>query len=375
MRIIYITDQIYLHGGAEKILIQKMNYWVEFYGYEVLLITSQQCGRKPFFQLNEKVRHIDLDLNYVEGVSYFSPKNFRKIPQHAKKLKAAIREFDPDAIFVLSLGFVRYMLPFIAKGYPLYNEYHTSYYGFELSYRLRSRIGKIRNRVSKAFADLVEARYTNIVYLNQAEYDHYKKKNAVIIPNFFDVIDSPPQHAKKKQAVSLGRLCYQKGYDLLIDAWEIVDRAETGWTLQIYGNGEDRDALAEKIAVKGLSRTVFLNPATDTINEKLSESGFYVMSSRFETFPMVLLEAMSNGLPTVSFDCPTGPASMLTRNQDGLLVPEADIQALASAILGMIGDDAMRQKMGAAALENVKRFDRRTVMAQWDELIRKNAKK
>lgn len=372
MKIIYITDQIYLHGGAEKILIQKLNYWVEWYGYEVLLITSEQKGKAPFFKLNEKVQRLDLAVDYEEGISYLHPKNLKKLPKHISKLKTAISDFNPDAIFLISLGFIRYILPFISGKFPIYNEYHTSYYGFELKYNQLSFIHRLKKQFSYLLIDLVETRYTKIVFLNDAEFNHYKRNNAVIIPNFFDEIKATVSVPKKNQLISLGRLCYQKGYDLLIDVWEIVDREKTGYTLQIYGNGEDHQMLQEKIAAKNLEHSLHLNPATNAINEKLSESQFYVMSSRFETFPMVILEALSNGLPVVSFNCPTGPASMLIQNQDGLMVPNGDIKALADAILLLINDRERAEKMGRAGLENVKRFNPKQVMEQWDQLIRAN---
>jgi len=372
MKIIYITDQIHLHGGAEKILIQKLNYWVEWYGYDVLLITSEQRGKKPFFHLNEKVQWVDLGINYIEGVSYFNPKNFTKFPKHYSTLKTAIHEFKPDAIFLLSLGLVRFILPLIASRFRIYNEYHTSYYGFHLGYQRLSALHKIKKNITNAAIAFVESFYTKIVFLNDAEFKHYNRKNGVIIPNFFDEIKHPVSGPKKNQAISLGRLSYQKGYDLLIDVWEIVNASVDDWTLEIYGNGENHDALQEQIRNKNLQDTIHLNKATDNVNEKLSESAFYVMSSRFETFPMVLLEAMSNALPVVSFDCPTGPASMLTPNEDSYLVPHNDVSAMAERMIFIMRNEELRNEMGQKALQNVKRFNPQAIMRQWDELIKNN---
>jgi len=374
MKIIYITDQIYLHGGAEKILIQKLNYWADQFGYDVLLITSQQLGKDPIFELSNKVKRIDLEINYVEGVSFLSKVNLRKFPQHISKLKKAINDFKPDAIFLVSLNIIRYALPFISGKYNIYNEYHTSYYGFQLGYERLSIAGKIKRRLAYALNSFVESFYTNIIFLNKAEYQHYNRKNAVIIPNFFDETANLPVLSKKNQIISLGRLSYQKGYDLLIDVWEIVDREQMGWTLEIFGNGEDQDALLKKIESKNLSHSLHLNPATNQINHKLAESQFYVMSSRFETFPMVLLEAMSNKLPTVSFNCPTGPESMLTQGEDGIIVPNGDIEALAKEILSLMKDENRRNQMGENAGKNVKRFNPQHIMAKWDALIKSNLK-
>ncbi|HEY0092599.1 MAG TPA: glycosyltransferase family 4 protein [Flavobacterium sp.] len=374
MRIIYITDQIYLHGGAEKILIQKLNYWVDWYGYDVLLVTSQQQGRNPFFPMHKNVQWVDLGVNYTEGVSYFNPSNLKKFPGHINKLKKAIADFKPDAIFLISLGLIRYVLPFISGKYPVYNEYHTSYYKFCMNYDEFSPFQKLKKHLADTLIRFAEHYYTGIVFLNQAEYDYYKRPNGLIIPNFFDEIREPLAMPKRNSIITLGRLSDQKGYDLLIEAWKIADEMNTGWTLEIYGNGEDKEMLQRKISEHNLGHSLYLHPATDQVNEKLSESGFYVMSSRYETFPMVLLEAMSHSLAVVSFDCPTGPASMLAPDEDSFLVPNGDIHALASKMLELINDAPLRLRMGAAAYENVKKFSPQIVMEQWDLLIKSNCR-
>jgi len=374
MKIIYITDQIHQHGGAEKILIQKLNYWVEHYGYDVLLVTSQQLGKQPFLPLDEKVQWIDLGINYENGVSFLSVSSLKKFPRHILKLRKTIQDFKPDATFLVSLNMIRFALPFISGKYKIYNEYHTSHYGFGLLYERLSLMHKIKRRVSNALIGFVESFYTNVIFLNEAEFRYYNRKNAVVIPNFFDESKELPVLPKKNQIITLGRLCFQKGYDLLIDVWEIVDREQTGWTLEIFGNGEDHEALAQKIEAKKLSHSLHLNPATDQVNHKLAESKFYVMSSRTDTFPMALLEAMSNKLPIVSFDCPTGPASIITPGEDGILVENGNIEALAQQIIQLIPNEKLQIEMSENAARNVKRFSPKHVMAKWDELIKSNLK-
>lgn len=368
MKILYITDQVYLHGGAERILIQKLNYWAAQTGFEVLLITIGQMGKKPFMELDPRVKHVDLDINYIEGVSYYHPKNFGKVKKHFSRLKNAINEFDPDAIFMVSLSFSRFLLPFAAGGRRTFFEYHTCYYGAELKQN-RSLAGRLKRWISQSMIGFVESRYTKIVFLNREELEHRKGKNGVIIPNFFEVSDADTSTPKKKQAIALGRLTFAKGYDLLIDAWEIVAPDAPGWTLEIYGNGEDREALTKQISDKNVDR-IHLNPATDKVGDRLAESAFYVMSSRFEAFPMVLLEAMSYGLPVATFDCPSGPRAILTENEDSLFAPKNDINALAACIRQFIDDEQMREEMGQKARQNVKRFSKDIVMQQWLELIK-----
>lgn len=371
MKLLYLTDQVYLHGGAEKILIQKLNYWADVYGYDVTLLTTAQKERPPFFPLSPKVALHDLGMEYPDGTLY-DPKNFGLFREHYKKLKAFVNASKPDAIFVLSQALLRIITPFAAQGVPTYFEYHTSWYGFKLGYDRQSGLKKIKSKIIGAISDYAESKYTKIVYLNQAEFDHYRRKNSVIIPNFFDVSEKKIETERKNIAISLGRLSFQKGYDLLIEAWKTLDGRIDGWEMHVYGNGENKEKLEQQ-----LSGTNFRNPmqfysAIDNVNEKLAEASIYVMSSRFETFPMVLLEALSNKVPIVSFDCPTGPRSILTPNEDGLIVPPTDVKALADALLELMTDEARRKQMGEAGARNVSRFSPQTVMEQWDALIRSN---
>ncbi|HEX9980734.1 MAG TPA: glycosyltransferase family 4 protein [Flavobacterium sp.] len=371
MKILYITDQIYLHGGAEKILIQKLNYWADDFGYDVRLVTTQQKGLKPFFALSPKVELVDLEIEYTEGVSFYSPANFSRFPEHFRKLKNAINGFAPDAIFVISQTFSRFIAPAAAGKYPVYYEYHTSYYGFELGRRNASLAGRIKAAVLERIIRRVESAYTAVIYLNQWEFDHYKRKNSVVIPNFFDRIPDNSR-PRKKRIITLGRLSFQKGYDLLIKAWAVADKDADGWQLDIYGNGHDRDALLQKIEAANFKNPLRLHAAIDNVNEMLSESEIYIMSSRFETFPMVLLEAMSNRLPVVAFDCPTGPRSMVTDGEDGILVAPEDINALAEKMVYLMHNDALRRNMGEKAFLNIQRFNPEVVMTQWDELVKQH---
>lgn len=235
-------------------------------------------------------------------------------------------------------------------------------------------IQKIKKKISYALIEAVESMYTNIVFLNQAEFNHYDRKNGVIIPNFFDDTEPRLAAARQKQIISLGRLSYQKGYDLLIQAWEKVAADIPDWRLAIYGNGEKHAALQMQLSKCQSRDTIELHPATNEVNKKLAASSFYVMSSRFETFPMVLLEAMSNQLPVVSFNCPTGPASILTHGEDSILVEDGNVQQLAESIKTMALDEDMRSQMGQKALQNVSKLDPKVIMKQWDDLVRKNSK-
>lgn len=172
-----------------------------------------------------------------------------------------------------------------------------------------------------------------------------------------------------KRIITAGRLVEQKGYDLLLDAWSKVHQKHPEWILDIYGEGEDKTMLLEKRKNLALENSVLFHPPTLDIYQKYMDSDFYVMSSRFEGFGLVLAEAMSCGIPCVSFDCPHGPSDIIKDYEDGLLVEKENIKELADKICYLIENENVRIKMGHKARENVKRFLPENVMPQWKNLF------
>jgi len=370
MKLLYLTDQVYQHGGAEKILIQKANFWADVYGYEVVVLTASQKGRGAFFPLSDKVRLHDLGMEYPKG-SLYHPRNFGRFRQQYARLKAFADDFRPDAVFVVSQTIFRQITPFACKGFRTFYESHTTWYGFKLAYDRQSPAMKIKTKIIAAITRFCESKYTKVVYLNPSELEHHNRPNAVVIPNFFDVTEERnPAIERRNIAISLGRLSFPKGYDLLIEAWGMLDSKIENWEMHVYGDGEDREKLENQLARTNFRNPFRFLPAINKVNEKLSEASLYVMSSKFETFPLVLLEAMSNGLPIVSFDCPTGPRSIVTPDRDGILVPALQTGELADAVIKLMNDPELRREMGEHGRENVRRFSAEKVMKQWDDLIR-----
>ncbi len=169
--------------------------------------------------------------------------------------------------------------------------------------------------------------------------------------------------------VAAGRLNRQKGFDLLIRAWVRVHRAHPTWTLHIYGEGPRRPRLAKMIENRGLASSVRLEGFTPDLQERLAEAGVFVLSSRFEGFPMVLIEAMSAGTPVVTYDCPTGPAELVTDDVDGLLVQPESVPGLAEALSRLLADPAQRQRLGVAGQARVAELALDRVGARWEQVL------
>lgn len=190
------------------------------------------------------------------------------------------------------------------------------------------------------------------------------------IPNGVPAADDPLSSNSSKIVVAAGRLTPQKGYDRLIAAWPQVVAKHPDWELRIFGGGSRKEELQQQIQELGIGSSFRLMGYTDQLAAEMAKGSFFVMSSRFEGFPMVLLEAMHCGLPIVSFDCPNGPRDLITHGKDGFLVPDADVEALAAAMIEMIElGDARRSSFGQAALEKSRLYEMPAIAARWEELL------
>jgi glycosyltransferase involved in cell wall biosynthesis len=195
-------------------------------------------------------------------------------------------------------------------------------------------------------------------------------RTAVVrIPNPVPRIPGPGADPQARVILAAGRLTQQKGFDLLIEAFKPVAERHPDWELRIYGGGSHRDALAARIERGGLVGRARLMGVVDGLGPAMAGASIYALSSRFEGFPMVLLEAMSKGLAVAAFDCPNGPADAIEDGVDGRIVPAEDVEALGAALLELVEDEALRQRLGAAAVHAAQRYELQAIGARWDALL------
>jgi glycosyltransferase involved in cell wall biosynthesis len=221
-------------------------------------------------------------------------------------------------------------------------------------------------------------RFDAFVTLTEADRKQYAgalKNNAprrlLRIPNAVPPLAGEVSTLREKTVIAIGRVVYAKGFDRLVKAWKDVAEAHPDWVLRIYGGGTpDREQrLRERIEEAGLSGKVFLMGSSKEIGEELARSSIYVVSSRYEGFGMTILEAMSKGVPVVSFDCPHGPREIITHEHDGLLVRSGKPSALAEGVRRLIEDEDLRLRLGSNALRTASRYDLDVVGAEWDALL------
>lgn len=365
MRILFLMDQMYLHGGAEQILSQKINYLLQHFGYDVHLITSEQKNEKSVYSLNDKLQWKDLDLNYYRGLSYFHPKNLLKSIKHFSLLKKEILKIQPNIIVSVSFSPEQYFLPFIQKKIPKIKEFHSSGVIFKTPVTF---MDKLKHRLFMLFG-----KYHAVVLLNNDERKYYPFGQLRVIPNFITVPKTDKEMVQReKSIIAAGRIAPVKQFDHLIKAWNQIAGDFPEWEVKIFGNGDEVIlAELEDLIKKSGVPNVKLMGATSVLDEEMKKASVYAMTSATECFPMVLLESQAAGLPVLSYDCPNGPRNIITHNQDGILVPHNEIGIFAQNLSALLNDESRRKEMGKTAKLKVKEFSKEKIMKQWNELFLK----
>jgi glycosyltransferase involved in cell wall biosynthesis len=189
------------------------------------------------------------------------------------------------------------------------------------------------------------------------------------IPNSLPELEGGRSALDRPLVVAAGRLTYQKGFDLLIRAWERVAAEAPEWTVRIYGEGPKHDRLRRMVLERGLYNHVHLMGRTQRLGTELGKASIFALSSRYEGFGMVILEAMSKGVPVVSFNCPRGPEEIITDGRDGRLVAPEDVDAFAEALLELIRDEDARRRMGEAGVGTAQAFALARITERWEALL------
>lgn len=348
-------------GGAERVMSDMANYWAEK-GYSVSLVTLNPWV-DDFYNLNEKVSRIPFkSLRSSGGLIGKISFNIRR----AFQLRELLKEINPDV--VLSFMDVTNINTIIASS------------GLNIKVVVSERIDPEANALLNKFwfnlrrflykrADVVVAQTKNAsVWLDQ---------NCQIQSH---VIPNPVRKLVKrdvergKTIVSIGRLDKQKGHDFLIKSFSDIEKKHPNWTLEIYGEGAEKQSLNKLISDLNLSSKVYLKGVTHDVEDVLSKAGIFVLASRFEGFPNVLLEAMSLECPVISTNCKSGPSEIIKDGVNGYLVDVDDQNKMTKVMAFLIESRSEREKLSALSGLVRDEYGQDKIMKKWEALFHSNDK-
>jgi glycosyltransferase involved in cell wall biosynthesis len=350
MKLLYIVPKIKDAGGVARVLSIKANYFVENFGYEVHILSQNEENIWPFYTFNSKIIFHDMIL---EGNVFSFFKTFKKA------VNQNIKEIKPDVILVADNGLKAFLFPLIVKTKtPIVFESHGSKF-IEEDNKKRIFFSKIKYQ----FKNYGVRRFNSFVALSNENLKEWNVKNGVVISNPSWIQTKITSGLQHKKVIVIARNSYEKGLDRLLLIWREIMDEHPDWTLDIYTddiNSLKRAAMNLRI----YSRINYLKFVRN-VEEKYLEASIYAMTSRFEGFPMVLLEAMASGLPCIAYDCPSGPRAIINNGENGFLIPDNNIEMYVKKLSFLIENEEVRFKFGHHAKETSENFNVDKIMKEW----------
>ena len=373
MRLVYCIHSTYNPGGMERVLLNKVRYLVAKGGYEISVVTTDQKGRPSFYPFPKEVKMTDLDINYTDD-KFKDPLTkitgyFRRKRLHKQRLTAYLKEAKADIVISL-YPCESSFIPSINDGSKKILEFHQCKL-VRLCYDRKGIIG-LTDRIRTRMDERMVRKFDRFVVLTEEDKGYWGNlPNILVIPNAALAIPDKKSDLSAKRVIAVGRLDHQKAFDRLIKAWSLISPANrSGWRLDIFGQGEWEEMLKNMISELGLSDSVRVNRPTQSIFDEYAASSFLAMTSHYEGFPMVMIEAMACGLPVVTFDYPCGPKDIITDGVDGLIVKDGDLKAFADAMEKLMGDEVLLETLASNAPKVVDRYSETKVMEQWENCFR-----
>lgn len=383
MKIIYILKSFAQLAGTERVMADKINYLAQK-GYSITLITYEQGVHPLAYKLHPTVKHIDLETRFftlqkhsllTRSFYYIKLKRLFR-----KKLQGIVNEQKPDYIVTTtySLKVAKDILraKYNAKTIMESHINHDSlikHYEFKKN-DISRYIFKVYDKINKNTLE----KYDLFVSLTEKDATQWRMsgiKTKVIpnpITNYPKEINTNKNH--NNRIIAVGRLNHQKGFDQLIEAFSLISSKYPEWRIDIFGKGELERELNSQIIQKRQEGRVIINQPTKDIYREYLNSDFLVLSSKFEGFGLVLIEAMACGIPVVSFDCPYGPNEIITDMKDGILVKNGNVDQLSEKMEWMITHKVERTEMGIQARVSAKKYEIKHIMSIWEELFKNKLK-
>lgn len=375
MKIVYVIETLASTGGTEKMISQKANYLADKLGNDVTIITcSQNVSQPNIFSLSDRVRQIYLGIPLYSQYQYKYPKRlwlkYKLNKQLQSSINAAIQKSDPNILIGVSHFNADVICSINTRAKKIIECHEARFFTLSGKSQHQNLISKLYLKIYRFhYFKTIEKKADVVVTLTQGDKELWNKARRIeVIPNFSNISVNTVSSCNMKRVISVGRLSWEKGYERLIKIWRIIALRYPDWHLDIYGEGELENIIKEEISEREIKNIYFHN-YTNRINDEYSKSSIFVMTSHYEGFGLVLLEAMRHGVPCVAFNCPFGPSCIIENDQSGFLVENDNINIFAEKLSLLIKDDVLRKNFSRKAIIRSKVFTIENVMEQWKSLF------
>jgi len=374
MRLVYCTDSICYLGGIQRITIAKASALANIPGNEVWIVVTDNC-KDIVLPINPDVHIINLNVNYFEddwkGKLYVLKGILYKRIIHKKRLTAALEQIQPDIVIATGTSEKNFLPSIHISSKPIFvREIHNyKYY----------RRAAANNWFSKLLAiggDFIDYKlhihkYDRIVVLTEEDKLTNWRGNPRVcsIPNPLTIKSAQKSSYQNKTVIAAGRLTYQKNFASLISIWKSIHSSHPDWKLEIWGSGGCQGQLTMLIDKLNLRNSVFLKGYSPDVISRMAEASLFALTSTFEGWGLVIVEAMSVGLPVVAYQCPCGPKDIISDNEDGYLIPLGDENLFAKRLSVLMDDVNLRITMGNSAIQKSETYYIENVTKKWMELF------
>jgi glycosyltransferase involved in cell wall biosynthesis len=358
MKLLYITPSIEGAGGLQRVIAIKTNYFIENWNYEIEILVTNGGVLNLNFDFNKKIVFYQ-EKPKGKGLSYLN--------NYAKILKKYIIATNPDIVLICDNGFKGYCVPVLLSiKQPLIFESHLTKY---VVLKPENPFNKSINYFKYKFYSYCISKFSKCVVLVESLKREFNTNNIVVIPNPIWFATNKKPNYNSKKVIAVGRHSYEKGFDRMLLIWQIIHSKYPDWQLEIYGDRNKELDLTSLANALGLSKAVTFFDAIPDINEKYQEASFCIMTSRFEGFGMVLIEAMESGITCVAYDCPCGPGDIIVDSKNGFLIENENQDDFIKAVSILIENKDLRETMGASAKKSNKKYEIQPIMNQWKVLF------
>lgn len=363
MKLLYITNGITGSGGLERVLSVKASFLAEEYGHVVHILSLNEHGKISFFNFSDKVIRHSISV---------SGNPFQYLKSYTRGIKQTVQKINPDIISVCDDGLKGFFLPWVlGSKIPIIYERHVSKL-IENQHGNRAFL-KLKYWLMNFLAN----DFDRFVVLTEGNKKEWPLKNLEVIPNPLPFFPEKSADLSSNKIIAVGKESYQKAYDLLLKSWSLVKNKEN-WELHIYGQKDSSLGLVDLAERLAVSKSVFFHDPAVNIEECYEKSSIFVLSSRFEGFGMVIIEAMAHGLPVLSFDCPYGPGDIIDHNTTGYLIPTGDITGFSEKLQNLMTSAVLRNQLGSNGRVEIEKYKAEKIVNRWDALFKelvKNHKK